>query len=322
MRILFTVLLFLPLLLTAQTTFTYTAFAPQTGDQYTVSNSNTYCPGSAGANQTWNFAATSTWGTSTYSVVPISSVPAGSQYPNATSAIGTGSYIMLDITASAYLKYGNSITPGMAQWGYSDPEKVFEFPMSYGSTFTDSYQGPDLSSPNYYRIASATVTYEGYGTVITPNGTYTNAICIHRQITESDTMPNGGSLCSGDIYYWFAPGYRYPVVQSWFIGDMNPPCGGLGIGTMFLQSIAIGMEEQLTGNVRLFASPNPVSSELTISTQIDIQNGILVISDLAGRTVKTVSYNGNRMVIDVADLADGIYVARLNDGAGIRVIKN
>ncbi len=318
MRYLFLLLLFIPLLVKAQPTFTYAAFAPQPGDQYTVSNSNTYCPGNAGANQTWNFAASSTWGTSTYSVVPVSTVPCGTYFPNATISIGTSGYNNFNITSTAYLMYGSCQTPGMPRWGYSDPDKIVEFPMTYGYSFSDTYEGPDLSFGGY-RTASVTVTYEGYGTVTTPNGTYTNAICIHREVTQTDSSSNV-SICTGDEYYWFAQGYRYPVVQTWYY-PFSAQCSSSGSGTMFLQSITIGMEEH-SSNPTLSISPNPVSSELIVSTDVPVQNGRLVITDIAGRTVKTISYSGTRETIDVADLADGIYVARLNDGAGIRVIKN
>lgn len=312
------VLIVLPGFIKAQPVFTYSDFAPQSGDQYIVMNSNSYCPGNSGVNQTWNFATASVWGTSTYSVVPTSTIPCGSQFSNATISIGAGGYTNVAFTPSEYLNYGNCATPAMTLWNYSDPDKMFEFPMNYGYSFTDTYEGQNANTPSY-RQATANVTYEGYGTVITPNGTYTNAICIHRSVTQADTSTNSSSLCFGDEYYWFAQGYRYPIVQTWYYPS-SAQCPSSGSGTMFLQSITIGMGETAAAP-SLHVGPNPATDEVTITTSVQVQDGVLTITDLIGRPMKTIPINGHLNTIDLTEFAPGIYIARLNDGAGVRIIK-
>jgi Secretion system C-terminal sorting domain len=303
----------------AQATFTYTDFAPQSGDQYIVRAAQIQGPGPAGSNQTWNFSSSTLTSTLTYNITPVSAIPAGSQYPNANLGIGTGGYDMLQITGTDYLSYGNALTPGMAQFIFSDPEKYFVFPMNYQYSFSDLFQGIDVASnPSVYEWGGDTVTYDGYGTLITPTSTYNNVIRIHRQISYTDSTGLGPNIyCSGDYYYWFAPGYRYPILRYWYI-----PCtpGGLGSGTEFLQSITIGIPEQVSTDSEIKSFPNPFQSTITLNATNANSGDIVTISDVSGRLVKSFPYAGAQMTTDLSDLEDGVYIMGIN-GSQTRLIK-
>jgi len=125
----------------AQPVFTSTDFEPHVGDQYTVGRGSIIVPTNTGPNQTWDFSGANISNSTTYTVTPVSAIPCGSQYPLSNMGIGAGAYDMLQITATEYNSVGNTITPGMAQYVHSDPEKLFEFPMAYSYSFSDTYSG-------------------------------------------------------------------------------------------------------------------------------------------------------------------------------------
>src|ERR1044072_92456 len=131
----------------AQPVFTSTDFAPNTGDQYTVGRGSVIVPTNTGPNQTWNFSSANISSNATYTVNPVSAIPCGSQYPLCNMGIGNGAYDMVQVTATAYNSVGNTSTPAMAQYVNSDPEKLFEFPMTYSYSFSDTYSSVNNQGP-------------------------------------------------------------------------------------------------------------------------------------------------------------------------------
>lgn len=302
----------------AQPVFTFTDFAPHTGDQYTVGHTGTYCAGSAGPGQTWNFSAISVATTETYTVAVASAVPCSNQYPLATQSIGLGGgFSMIDVNITEYLYYGTTITPGMPGFIYSDPELVLAYPLSFTDSYVDHSAAVQTTTSTVYRNGVDSVSYAGYGTIITPYGTYPNTICIRRHYSFVDSSQFGHNPCAMTFYYWFNQGYRYPVAQSW---KEDVTCVGNG-GTLFLQSIAIGMEEAASTEGAPKAFPNPLTRQFTLQTGTDAAGEPVIITDLSGRTVRTLQVTAPQMVIDLSGLDNGIYLLRVGNGTAIRLDK-
>jgi hypothetical protein len=64
--------------------------------------------------------------------------------------------------------------------------------------------------------------------------------------------------------------------------------------------------------------PNPFSDLICIETK---ESGILLITDILGKTVKTV-YCENKTSIDLKELDNGIYIIKTENGKTIKIIKN
>lgn len=302
----------------AQSVFTYTDFAPQQNDQYTVTNAQYISPGSGGANQTWNFSAAVTNTTTTYSVNPVSAIQCGNQFAGATLGLGTGAYDMLQVTVSEYNCEGNSLTPAMADFVYADHEKRFVFPMNFNDSFSDVFYGTSNAMQTINRNGNNTVTYDGYGTIITPIGTYTNVIRLHRQVSWADSMQTGTDVCSGNYYYWFVAGTRYPVAQIWSVNCS----GGPSLGAMFLQSVTIGQEEWVVQPLSFVVFPNPVSSALTIQCTTGCVGKSAMLADVSGRVVRTFTITSTSMDVNVNDLENGIYFLFTENSAPRRFVKS
>lgn len=297
--------------------FTDTAFAPQAGDQYTVNNAQYISPGFAGANQTWDFSAAIQTGTATYLVTGVGAIPCGIQYPTATLGIGTGGYEMIQRTWNEYNVVGTTITPGQADFIYSDPEKRFKFPMNFNTTYTDLYAGVSNAAQTIYRDGFVLVSCDGFGTVITPTATYSNALRFHRTALWTDSSQTGSDTCTGEYYYWFAPGNRYPVAQIWSV-TCN---GGPSTGAMFLDSITIGVHENESALAPLNVFPNPFTNSFTLTSAQEDIGLTATISDMCGRTVKTFVITRTETQIDVSDLNAGVYFLCTEDRRMVRVVK-
>ncbi|MCY7411042.1 MAG: T9SS type A sorting domain-containing protein [Chitinophagales bacterium] len=91
--------------------------------------------------------------------------------------------------------------------------------------------------------------------------------------------------------------------------DSGYGCGIAGLIIRYNNVLRIGQDDPASFNVY----PNPMVTGATISlTTNAADNSSLVIADMQGKIVRTVSFNGERNVtIDRGDLASGIYVIDL-----------
>lgn len=161
---------------------------PTIGDvQVTINASVTpgISVGSPGANQTWDFSDLLALDTSVSSFVSPAGTPGESTFPTATLAIESGGdYTYAEVTSSAAFLLGISAdTSGMGDY-FSlalDPvDKFFEFPTTYGTsymsergiTITSEGSGLGFDSIRIINRALKDVVFDGYGTVITPIGTF------------------------------------------------------------------------------------------------------------------------------------------------------
>jgi len=289
-----------------QITFTYSSFSPQNGDTYVVGKASPPSPGPSGANQTWDFSNVTITGSSTYTVTPASSVPCSSSYPFATQAIGTGgTYSMIKVSSSDYQFYGMTITPSVPGVVNSNPRQVFAFPMSYTNSFSDSYAGIDQNNVSEY--GTTTVTYDGYGTVITPYGNYPNACRINVYVTVTDSTTTVNCTGTRDYYMWYVSAYRYPVAAIW---SSTGNCS-LTFGSEFLQGVSSGIEENIE-NASFNIFPNPFSCQTTLWTAKQLSNATLTIDNCFGQTVAQIkNISGQTVTFSRDNLASGLYFIRL-----------
>ncbi len=72
---------------------------------------------------------------------------------------------------------------------YTDPLIDFKFPITYLQQFTDTYQFNTVSGGigNSTEAGQVDYTVDGYGTIITPVGTFSNVLRIKRMRTATQT---------------------------------------------------------------------------------------------------------------------------------------
>src|SRR5688572_22728029 len=162
----------------AQPTLTAANFGPVLGDHFSSKMGNYMQPGNSGANQTWNFSGLAATATMTTDYVSRAAAPFQSNVPAATLASKSSGndYEYITTTPTGIKTYGAYSAAQNVFVTYSDPIEI-ALPKTYNSSSTDTYKATyTANTMNFLRKGSMTITYDGYGTVITPAGTYNNVI--------------------------------------------------------------------------------------------------------------------------------------------------
>ncbi|MFL5729682.1 MAG: hypothetical protein ACJ75J_09385, partial [Cytophagaceae bacterium] len=187
---------------------------------YSVMNFDTtgINPGNAGENVIWDFSKQASLNTSsTVKFMPADSCPGSKNFPKADIALPTGSdrYIFYD-TASGWSKVGQYYNEKVATViTYSDFQKLGKGPYKYKYHFSDDFLGKYTGPKgNAERIGKYSKTIDGYGTLITPAGTFKNVLRVRVTENIQDEFTTGGLKISTDVimYQWIAEGFSYPLM--------------------------------------------------------------------------------------------------------------
>ncbi len=294
-------------------------------------------PGSAGANQTWNFGSAIPTGLSTaVTVLHVDSTPFGSSFAGADFATEstdlqgnmaysyfTGNASQLDMVGLGTIGVPNIILD------YTDPRLVLPFPFTYNSTFTDSYaayanfiiSGVQV---NQYRMGTQTVTADGWGTLTTPGGGPYNDVLRLKQeefIVDSLTYTGfpGGMMFTEkiDSYSWT----RDNALSRLFAIVYDSLDAGTTVSyTMgiYYSPLVTGVNE-VNGGKPLAVYPNPVMHSPVIHLEVDeLDPGMadFLVMDAMGREVKRLSFlvkpaNRKSVSVEVSELPAGLYFVRV-----------
>jgi hypothetical protein len=247
--------------------------------------------GSAGANQTWNFSSLTYTPAGPYTVITPSSSPIGSSFPTANFAYtfrGTTSFFNVSSTKMEVQAYGIT-TPGTGNDYTPGPRTNLKFPFAYLDTQVDSWQKVSSS------VSSVTLTYDAYGTLITPSTTFTNVVRI-----KEDYGPAGAD------YQW----YILNPLMAIAVFDHN---------TNTLYHVAASQITGLANNANTSFSfnlyPNPTKSDFVVELDnYNFQSSLkLNVLNVLGQVTKVVSINSNKTIVNTSDLTEGVYFYQLQD---------
>jgi hypothetical protein len=245
-------------------------------------------PGAPGANVTWDFSSLPAVKGGKFTIVSPSSTPFASSFPSSTYAI------KLDITgiplpiyeydivsASKYEVIGSNISGGGGSDYTPNPKTIIPFPFNFNNVVVDTFEKVG-SSPS-----SVTITYDGYGTLITPFGTYNNVIRSKRDFGGTDYF-----------YEW----YRVSPIL-WQVANYNNQTQGY----TFLGTSPVGVEDLLNESALVKLYPNPMTNSSVISISSNIKEGMFVLTDISGRVVKKVALSNNSAILYRDDIPSGLY---------------
>lgn len=281
-------------------------------------------PGTAGANVTWDFSDIIESGDEYgYTFVDVASTPDGGEFPgsNLSADNGSDTYGYFKVTANEFTNYGAS-TPTSVIF-YENPEEIFVYPMSFGTTNTDDFYSEYFSGIDLVRSGTVTMEVDAYGTLILPSGTYTDVLRV--KVTEdfmddADLLPTP-ILYDFTNYYWLKTGVKGSLFQYFdLVTDGGFPFESQQAA--YAENIAVGIAEQNT-NETLSIFPNPVKDEATINFPASIMNPTITICNNLGQIVENITSSGqqNSLKIDVSKFTAGIYVVSVSDGGQTYVAK-
>lgn len=304
--------------------------------------------GSSGTNQVWNFSNSVPSGLIEWSefISPINS-PVGNLFPMSNTLIKEYDNTGFIDTASIFVKSTND---SLIQYGvdiegttaiYNKGVTRLTFPFNYNDAITDSasYVIYDSSAfPYVFKYSSSTnytISYDGYGTLITPSGTFNNALRTKSFIREEYLVED---FLNGVVIY-SESGEDRTTSYDWFSTTANQYYRQFSISYDTLLSSAVGNE------YLKFAS---YQSSLTLSANnLENKPGLLSIYPVPSRDiiyVKTQNLNqelncsvynslgglvkGNLEInragfskIDISAFREGVYFIRLIDKNGNNYIE-
>lgn len=196
-----------------------------------------------------------------------------------------------------------------------DPLRALEFPMSVGNTYTDAIAGEAEIAGNIFpATGSATVTFDGAGTLQVSGNTHTNVIRIKlvEVIDASITFPfpvSGTVTRTVYSYYDLASDKQAIFVHATIdiasdvLNDNYSAVYYSGTPVYFL-----GTPEMV--NTTFSVYPNPAVNMFNIVTDGTAES-ISLINSL-GQIVMTIANPKQTETIDASQLTSGIYIVQIN----------
>jgi hypothetical protein len=278
-------------------------------------------PGAAGANVTWNFTSLAQGSNLAYTTAACPGDPDCGTFPGANQVLAVGTLAKL---------YYEKTNAGLEQIGekasgtfvYSNPMKYMQFPMTFNQTYNDTYASSNGSDT---KNGTVTSTIDGYGTLQTPTGTYTNV--LRQKIVENATVTTGGQSANMVFthYYWIKADMHHYIMSIVSTEISNAPVPvpatyAVAYTTSTAGGVGIEQPEILAGETELF--PNPANRELHIQTRtLPLQQ--IAIFNLMGQQVLHHSVSEKQqfsITLNNLGLAPGSYFVQVNAG-GSRVTK-
>lgn len=252
--------------------------------------------GNPGANQTWNFSAVTFLSTGvTWTVVRPDSTPYFSAFPTSNYAWTFSKdtnykYFYFNVSATKFDVLADNISaPGAGNDFSPNVKTALKFPFYYGDSVQDTYQKVGGTTGN------VTTTYDGYGTLITPYGTYTNVW----RVKEIQSSGNG-------TYTWESVNPIQPIMVYTISNNSL---------TMFGNAPIAGIKDPKHVQMSMDLFPNPAKDKLVfrLSDFSIYSNLTLNIFNLEGKAIKQVSINSNLTEIELESISRGIYFYQLKD---------
>ena len=264
---------------------------PQMGDIYTAALSfMAVSPGTSGLNQMWDLSGLNDYwiATSTSTIVSPEGLPGAENFPNATHANPTDGQESI-----AYISYGNNKIEMVGVYNpyaikiYPNPKSNIEFPLSFQTSWSDTYEMNATADDGTFtqEIGTTTSIVDGSGTLITPTGTYTDVLRMKQAIEKQVITSVDGQVVSSYTnalvdYMFLKAGYAVPLA---IVADVNS--SGIGSWASYSISSIVGLDKLSPVN-ELTIFPVPVINNFTINMDLEASTEVTFnLFSLDGRMI-------------------------------------
>lgn len=308
----------------AQPTLTATTNNPTAGEQFIGHNVDTtgITIGASGASATWNYGTMVANGTDTTTFSTCAATPYCDSFSgsNLASFDGADYGYLVASTASLSVIGAHSDTNFIH---FLDNKDMMRYPFTYNNSYVDT-SALSMGGVDVQMLDS--VKADGWGTLTTPAGTFTNALRVHT-VSYQDVSFMGFPLSSErtETYSWYTPGFHYARMV------INVDTAGTGISHVSGVVYYTGPSSTTkVGNVTkngptVTIAPNPASGNAHITFSIaDAKEASVTITDLTGRRVASFSNlakGANDLSVNTDSFNAGIYVIQLHTADGVTAQK-
>ncbi|MBK7440884.1 MAG: T9SS type A sorting domain-containing protein [Bacteroidetes bacterium] len=273
--------------------------------------------GAVGANVTWDYSDIIPTGFEYgFTIVDAATTPQAASFPGANVAAdnGLGSLGYSKITATEFTNYGSYA--GDVLTYYDDPEEIFVFPLTFGTTNIDDLHSNFFSGADWERSGTTTMEADGYGTLILPSGTYTDVLRVkvyQDYQDETDLLPTPIEY-DFTLYYWFKEGYIGALFE-YFELNVGGAFPSETTAAALNAALPVGINASINAD-KLSVSPNPVTDMVNIELPVAISNTQVRVYNSLGQLVVNENLNpsGNIITLNMQDYTAGIYFVEVSDG--------
>lgn len=290
---------------------------PVVGDSYSFTNCDTngISQGNAGAGVTWNFSnlvlKTGQDATFSYDIVSPGQGLKSELFPTATYAYKTED-------AYGYYKTGSSFVERLGT-GFADGSEVLtnteifmNYPFTYGDNSTDDFEGNltmTIEGEVYTLNRKGTVnsTADAYGTLILPQGTFSNVLRIKSIHNTRDTMPPPvpgfpGIIMTTEIetYTWTNDSYKFGLLTISVVTNSQSMMGQNT--TTVVKNVHIHNAEAQTETLTTPQITSPVNGTSNLDIPFTVQwtaSEIIVSGAVEDVILEEINYN-----VQVTTLSD------------------
>ena len=102
----------------------------------------------------------------------------------------------------------------------------------------------------------------------------------------------------------------------YYVYDINNPSQSVSVKVYYGNGINASVTENVSEAISISAYPNPASGSVLIKHNLT-SDGQLMITDITGKTLKSIRLNGNSQStqVDISDLRSGVYIYSIQSGS-------
>ena len=315
-----------------QITLTSSANAILPGDSSLTHEIIYLDPGNSGENQVWDFSGIQYTGKNTFCGVKVdpSSKLTGEKEKGLILSEDGCDYAY-NSGENGFKETGYVNTGKKMRLNYNDPIVKMKFPLSYGQQFKGPFSGVAWYNENSRIDLSGeyAVSADAFGTLILPDRILKNTLRI-KAVRQSLQIGVCGSTQSNQVkYYWYASGYRYPVMM---VGTSESRYGAKD--PVILQNGWINLNQQTIGapaagidptnqtgiaENSIIIYPNPFNEQLTYSYVLVKQVPVMVeLYDMSGqlnimvekKQVQSEGLHTSTLIASMLGLPPGVFYLR------------
>lgn len=269
--------------------------------------------GSAGANSTWDFSMYTGTNPIAYTARACPGQSNCFRFPGAnriTTLTNADTHDFSSMTDTEATMLGSYSGPALGDITvtYVNPLIEYKFPITYQQQFDDTYEFNSVSAAigNTNETGQVSVSVDGYGTVITPKGTYSNVLRIKRMRTATQTIASSPvpmtATYTNESYQWVSQTdgmvFSFAINTFVFNGNTNISKSVSYLDTAVLSTADLDVKK---GEISIY--PNPSMDFITIASKEAFKK--VTISSLEGRIVLTTENLGK---IDISKFSKGVYI--------------
>ncbi len=196
---------------------------------------------------------------------------------------------------------------------YTDPLTELILPMSYGDSFTDTYEFENKFDWGEITTETGTleVTADSYGDLVLPYGIIQNTLRI--KYVENGTEEQGGTTCEKTVisYKWFDLEYGSEIAE--YTIQKNSPIG-IFRNFQYLSEMDYTSIKNQSSASKLKIYPNPASEYFQISG-VDFGSEYKLINH-QGQEVLSGTISGEERIY-TTEFSTGIYFLEIKNNKGI-----